>query len=308
MSKITQALEKAARERLQRNQEQVVAATAPVTVSVVIPRLGEIASAGAIQVDPHIVSLAAPASPIAEQYRILRSNLASVKMRPGSKVVMVTSAVNGEGKSVTAINLALTMARQESLKVLLLDADMRKSSVPKWLGLKDQSHGLSTVLSHGGELNGALVSLESPRLAVLPAGPIPDHPAELLESIAMKRLLAALKTQFDLIIVDAPPVLPVADPGIIAAQSDGVLLVVRAGRTQRKTVQQAQELLKRVKANLLGCVLTHVEYYLPGYYRYYHYYRQSIKGQGRGAVAQPGKPSTPETASASRISPGAPAS
>ena len=283
MSKITQALEKAARERLQRTEEQVTAAAAPVIVPVVtVPRIGEIASAGAVQIDPHIVSIAAPSSPIAEQYRILRSNLASVKLRQGSKVIMVTSAVNGEGKSITSINLALTMARQENLKVVLVDADMRKSSVPTWLGLRDHQSGLSTVLSNGGELNGALVSLESPRLAVLPAGPIPHHPAELLESIAMKRLIAALRMQFDLIIVDAPPMLPVADPGIIAAQTDGVLLVVRAGRTQRKTVQQAQELLKRVKANLLGCVLTHVEYYLPGYYRYYHHYRQS-KEPGRGA-------------------------
>jgi len=188
------------------------------------------------------------------------------------------------------------MARQESLRVVLVDADMRKSSVPRWLGLRDGSKGLSTVLSRDGELNGSLVSLQSPRLTVLPAGPVPEGPAELLESTNMKRLLASLKAQFDLIIVDAPPVLPVADPGILAGQADGVLLVIRAGKTQRKTILQAQELLKKAKAHLLGCVLTHVEYYLPGYYRYYHYYRDGKQAADRKRPAN-GKPAadgTPE--------------
>lgn len=275
MSKITQALEKAARERLQRTQAQpTVPSAAPVVVPVAArTRLGAISSAGAVQIDPHIVSAGDPESPIAEQYRILRTNLQSLRLRTGPKVLVITSAVNDEGKSVTAANLALTLSRQENLRVVLVDADMRKSSIPKWLGLTDRTIGLSTALRNGGELDGSLVSLESPKLTILPAGPRPDHPAELLESVGMKRLLATLKTQFDVVIVDAPPVLPVADPGILAAQADGVLLVVRAGRTQRRTVRQAQELLRKMKANVLGVVLTHLEYYLPGYYRYYHYYR-----------------------------------
>jgi capsular exopolysaccharide synthesis family protein len=279
MSKITQALEKAARERLQRGQDEpTVSTTSPVVVSLATRRgVGEVTPAGQVEIDPHIVSAAAPKSAIAEQYRILRTNFLSLRMRSGSKMILLTSAVPGEGKSVTAVNLALSLARQENLRVVLIDADMRKSSIPRWLGLKDRRAGLSTVLERGGELDGSLVSLESPRLTVLPAGPVPDHPAELLESIAMKRVLATLKNQFDLVIVDAPPVLPVADPSILAAQADGVLLVVRAGKTQRKTVLAAQELLKKAKANIIGGVLTHVEYYLPGYRRYYHYYRQAAE-------------------------------
>src|SRR3989338_203127 len=284
MSKITQALEKAACERLQAQREPapspsepVPATTAPAAPAELFigPRIREIAPAGEIQVDPHIVSANDSTSPIAEQYRIVCTNLKPLQSRPGPKVILLTSAVNGEGKSVTAINLALTFARHEHLRVVLLDADMRKSSVPRWLGLKDRRHGLSTVLQRGGEVNGSLVSLQSPKLTILPAGPAVSHPAELLESVAMKRLLATLKTQFDLIIVDAPPVLPVTDPPILPSQSDGVLLVVRAGKTQRKTVVAAQELLKKARANLLGCVLTHVEYYLPGYAKYYHYYRSA---------------------------------
>ena len=281
MSKITKALEKAARERLQGSHEPIVTApSGPVTVPLMPAspaagsRFEDIVLAGQVAIDPHIVSAANPNSPISEQYRILRTNFQSLRLRPGPQTLVITSAVNGEGKSVTSTNLALTLARQENLRVVLVDGDMRKSSIPKWLGLPKRQEGLSTILErHGGELNGSLVRLQSPRLAVLPAGPVPKHPDELLGSVNMKRLLATLKTQFDVILIDAPPILPVADARILASLVDGVLLVVRAGRTQRGTVQHAQQLLKPVKANLVGCILTHVEYYLPGYSRYYRYQR-----------------------------------
>ena len=288
MSKITKALEKAARERLQQLQEKPTVTAKAATIPLELLNLAQIAPAGSAQVDPHIVSASDSKSPIAEQYRILRTNLQSLRlpaatraaqagMRPGAKVVVVTSAVHGEGKSVTTVNLALTLARQENLKVVLIDGDLRKSSIDKWLGLPQREEGLSTVLQRGGELNGSLIRLQDPSLAILPAGPTPDHPTELLESSSMRRLLATLKTQFDVILIDSPPVLPVADPAILGAQADGVILVVRAGKTQRKTVQHTQALLSQVKANILGCVLTHVEYYMPGYYRYYHYYRYGAK-------------------------------
>lgn len=285
MSKITKALEKAARERLQRLQEQPTVKAKAVEIPLAIPaQIGEIASVDRIEIDPHIISATDPKSPIAEQYRILRTNLQSLRMRPGSKVLVVTSAVHGEGKSVTAVNLAMTLSRQENLKVVLVDADLRKGTIQKWLGLADRSEGLSGALQQGGELNGSLMRLQDPPLAILPAGEPPEHPAELLESSAMRRLLATLKMEFDVVIVDAPPVLPVADPGILAAQADGMLMVVRAGKTQRRTVAQAQALLKQMKANIIGCVLTHVEYYLPGYYRYYHYYRTQDSDKRQATV------------------------
>jgi len=291
MSKITKALEKAARERFQRQQDRATVTAKSTTIPLVDPGhrgVGDIASAGRIEIDPHIVTAADPKSPISEQYRILRTNLQSLRLRPGPKAIVVTSAVHGEGKSVTAINLALTLSRQENLRVVLIDGDLRKGTIHKWLGLSsERSGGLSSVLRNNGELNGSLLRLQDPPLAVLPAGEMPDHPAELLESSHMKRLIATLKTQFDVVIIDAPPVLPVADPGILAAHADGVLLVVRAGKTQRKTVAQAQASLQQMKANILGCVLTHVEYYLPGYYRYYHYYRTAEKEAKAGNGATP---------------------
>ena len=292
MSKITQALEKAARERGHRPaapQEPTVTA-GPVVVSVtpVFTRrgVGHVASAGQVKIDPHIISAADPKSPIAEQYRMLRANLESLHMRPSVKVIVVTSAVRGEGKSVTAVNLALTFARKPNMRVVLVDADMRKSSVPKWLGLTECRQGLSTILQQDGELDGSLIRLEYPPLNILPAGPCPDHPAELLQSTNMRRLLATLRAEFDLVVLDAPPLLPVADPGILASQADGALLVVRIGKTHRKAVLEAQGIITKLKAKVLGCVLTHVEHYLPGYERYYRYYQQHEQREGRAPSTQ----------------------
>ena len=289
MSKITRALEKAARERLQRANEQATVSSSGIVVPVIpvpaaqaVPdRLGEIAAAGRVTIDPHIVSATAPTSPIAEQYRILRTNLQSLRLKPGVRVIVVTSAVHGEGKSVTSINLAMSLARQEKLRVVLVDADMRRSSVPKWLGLGARPQGFSTALLRDGELDGCLIQFQDPPLTVLPAGPTAEHPAELLESVALKRVIATLRAQFDLVIVDAPPMLPVADAGILAAQADGVILVVRAGKTQRRAALQAHEHIKQMKARLIGCVLTHVEYYLPGHAQYYRYQRAAADGNGK---------------------------
>jgi len=296
MSKITKALEKAARERRWREQTLAAASvSAPQTVASTPDVNESVLARTDSTVDAHIVSLADSGSPIAEQYRILRANLQSVKWGPGAKVFTVTSALNGEGKSVTAVNLALTWARQEQMRVVLVDADLRKGSVHRWLGLEASREGLSTVLQRDGHLNGALIKLSSVPLTVLLAGPETEHPAELLESSGMKRVLATLKAQFDVIIIDTPPVLPVADPGIIAAQTDGAVFVVRAGRTQRKTALQAHALLTQMNATVLGCVLTHVEHYLAGYYGYYRYHRYGSTPEDAPAPSEEARPQASAT-------------
>lgn len=275
MSKITKALEKAARERLHREQEQLKAAakaTSEVATPLASPVLGKGVAEDQFHFDPHIVVESAPRSPIAEQYRILRTNLQSKRKASGAKVLLVTSAINGEGKSVTSFNLALSLAEQEGAKVLLLDADLRRGSIHTWLGLKEEK-GLSTALTNGAALEDLVVRIPTAGLFVLPAGPCPEHPAQLLESGQMKRLMENLRRQFDVIVVDSPPLLSVADACILERLTDGTALVVQSGRTQRKTVLQAQALLKQVKAKLVGCILTHVEYYTPGYKGYYAYYR-----------------------------------
>ena len=283
MSKITQALEKAARERLKQLEQRPTAPSAAVSVALTPPSDGPVATAvDHVNLDPHLVSMTDVKSPIAEQYRILKANFQSQRGRDNIKIIVVTSAMRAEGKTVTSLNLALTLARDEQLRVALVDGDMRKGSINRWLGLDESPTGLSTVLRGGGVLNGSLLKLQSPPLTILPAGPIPDDPAGLLESSAMKRLIATLKAQFDLVIIDAPPVMAVADPGILASQADAALLVVRAGKTQRKTILQAQHRLQQMKVDVMGCVLTHMEYYMPGYYRYYQEYKkEKLQRDGR---------------------------
>ena len=282
MSKITKALEKAARERLQRQEEQPTVAPKATEIRVVASGLASTRALDTLTIDPHLVAASDPQSPIAEQYRILRTNLQSLRKLSDLKTLLVTSSIRGEGKSVTAINLALTLAQQRHLKVLLMDADLRRGQLHKWLGF-EAGRGLSTALTNGLELDDLIVTLQDTGLSILPSGPAPANPAELLDSGAMKRLLDRLRTQYDVIVIDSPPVLPVADPGILGRLVDGVLFVIRSGSTQQRTVQQAYELLKQSKARMLGSVLTHVEHYIPGYYKYYHYYRDDEKaGNGNG--------------------------
>jgi capsular exopolysaccharide synthesis family protein len=281
MSKITKALEKAARDRARRAQDEPIVHARPTEIRVTHIGPASTRPAGQIQIDPHLVAAWDPKSPISEQYRILRTNLQSIKRVAEARTLLVTSSVHDEGKSVTSINLALTMAQQEGMRVLLIDADLRRPSIHRWLGL-DNSNGLSEALQEGGVPDERIVALESPPLSVMPAGNEPKNPAELLDSTAMKRLMDRLKQSYDIIIIDSPPMLPVADPGIVGRSVDGVLFVVRAGRTQQRTVLQAFALLKQAKVRLMGCVLTHVEHYIPGYYRYYQYYRYGNKDGASG--------------------------
>ncbi|MCM8812091.1 MAG: CpsD/CapB family tyrosine-protein kinase [Candidatus Omnitrophica bacterium] len=293
MSKITKALEKAARERLRRRQleETVAAASAPAQESKAVA--GEKKEAAHplpahvsrpkmvapeklkfnenLKINPHIIVAADPKSPIAEQYRIVRTNLQSMKPLTEARALLVTSSVHGEGKSVTSLNLALSLAQQEGLRVLLIDADLRASTIHQWLGFTPQK-GLSNALSDSGVIDPYLVNVVESKLWVLPAGPVPSHPAELLDSANMKQIIETARKQYDIVLIDSPPVLPVADPGILSRMVDGTILVVRSGKTQRATVEKTKALLKQTKAKIIGCILTHAEFFTSNYYGYSYYY------------------------------------
>ena len=293
MSKITKALEKAARDRSRRQQEHATIQAKTTEIRVAAPSGLTTRPVTQLRIDPHLVAASDPQSPISEQYRILRTNLQSMKRLSETRSVLVTSSVHGEGKSVTSINLALTMAQQEGMRVILIDGDLRRPTVHQWLGLSNEQ-GLSNALTQGARLEDLVVTLESPTLSILPAGPMPKHPAELLDSAAMKRLMERLRTEYDLLVVDSPPALPVADPGILARYVDGVLFVVRSGKTQQRTVLQAFSLLKQAKVKMLRSVLTHVEHYIPGYYRYYHYYRYVHKNSNGSPATGGAAPISPD--------------
>jgi capsular exopolysaccharide synthesis family protein len=199
-----------------------------------------------------LVAGLAPKSHAAEQYRQLRTRLAHAEGANNLRTVLVTSPQKGEGKSVTAANLALTMAQELQRRVVLVEADLRKPSLQELLGLPP-GLGLAEYLAGACELRDALKFLPDHNLTVLPAGAAPTNPAELLGSTAMRRMLDQLRTRFDRVILDAPPVLPLADVAVLAPIVDGTLLVVRAGVTPKPAIENALRAFD--SSRLLGIVL-----------------------------------------------------
>lgn len=260
MGKITEALKKVADERVARIQKKP-------DIQYVVKK------AENTKVEPHVVAFHDPSSPVGEQYKIIRTNIQSLRAKGDYKTFLVTSSVNGEGKTVTSVNLSLTMANDLNNKsILLIDADMRKGRVARYLGLNAKP-GLSEILKGEIEANEAFVSPNIKNLTILPSGRVPKNPAELLASKKMSSLLAFLKPRFDYIFIDSPPVMPLTDPCIIGGMTDGVVLVVQAARTQRDMVKTVENRLQQAHANLLGYIITNVEYHLPHYlYRYVHEY------------------------------------
>ncbi|WP_051760424.1 polysaccharide biosynthesis tyrosine autokinase [Herbidospora cretacea] len=188
----------------------------------------------------------------AEAFRALRTNLRFVGADGGPRSLLVTSCGSGEGKSTLAINLALAVAGT-GRRVALVDADLRRPSVARLLGLEGRSMGLTDVLAGSARLPEVLQRRQD--LDVLPGGPVPADPGELAGSPGMRRLIADLAADHDLVVVDAPPLLPVSDAVVLATACDGVLLVARAGRTRRESLAQAVARLTRVDARLVGGVL-----------------------------------------------------
>jgi len=201
---------------------------------------------------PILVGGLAPKSLAAEQYRQLRTRLAHFEGTSNLRTVLVTSPQKGEGKSVTSANLALTMAQELQRRVILVDADLRKPSLQALFGLAG-GPGLSELLTGAAELKDVMTFLPDHNLTVIHAGSCPANPAELLGSTAMRRLLDQLRTRFDRIILDTPPVLPLADVAVLAPLVDGTLLVVRAGVTPKPAIENALRAFD--SSRLLGVVL-----------------------------------------------------
>lgn len=260
MGRITDALKKVADERIQRIQKKP-------ELQYVVKRIEN------TRIDEHVVSFHDPSSVIGEQYKIIRTNIQSLKTTKDYKTFLITSSITGEGKTLTSINLSMAMAHDLNNKsVLLIDADMRKGKVAKYLGI-NSAPGLSDLLKGEAAPDSAFVTPSIDNLTVIPAGRTPRNPAELLGSKKMKSLLAELKTRFDYIFIDSPPVMPLTDPCILGAMVDGVIMVIQAGRTQRDIIKHAENRLGQAQAKTIGYIMTNVEYHLPHYlYRYVHKY------------------------------------
>jgi capsular exopolysaccharide synthesis family protein len=193
-------------------------------------------------------------SAIAEAFRKLRTNLQFLAVDNPPRVIVITSSTPSEGKSTTAINIALALAEAEH-NVVLVDGDMRRPSLHKYLDLVGPV-GFSTVLAGGASLDEALQKTRFNGLTVLTAGTVPPNPSELLGSLAAKKLLTVLRAQFDYVIVDSSPLLAVTDAAILAANSDGVLMMARFGQTKRDQLAHAIGNLEDVGASVLGAVFT----------------------------------------------------
>jgi capsular exopolysaccharide synthesis family protein len=215
-----------------------------------------------------LVALNNPKSHAAEAFRGLRSSLLLSSIDIPPRVIVVTSAFPGEGKTTTAVNAAIAFA-QRGERVLLVDADLRRGSLDRVFGMDDRGFGLSTVLTQPASQKSLANPLaELPSLAVLPTGPRPPNPAEMLSSNRMEEQLRQWALEFDRVVIDTAPVLAVSDTQAMAALADTVILVARAGMTRKRALVRARDLLWRINAPIAGVVVNDVDMRLENFYTY----------------------------------------
>ena len=248
-----------------------------------------------------------PKSPVAEAYRTLRTNIQFERMERGGKVLVVTSPTLQEGKTTTIVNLALTMA-QNGQKTLLVGANMRRPSIHRFFGIerepglsdilvgnaqwRDCVRGVADILMGRFEMEDVMAAPGLDNLHIIEAGPIPPNPSELLSTQAMTDFLRAVAAEYDIVLVDTPPILPVTDSAIVSGKADGVLLVYQAGKVGRLVLKRAKTHLESARAQVWGVVLNDLQTEVSGYtytHYYTHYYGEEAPGEpprGGGSVVQ----------------------
>lgn len=230
--------------------------------------------AGAPRIARTLCTFHSPKSREAEAYRGVRTGLFYSTQGKGHKVIQITSPSMGDGKSTLAANLAISIAQAEK-KVILIDADFRRPTVHHLFGLSPK-RGLGSVIGGDAELAEVILPSGIPGLSILPCGPIPPNPAELLSLPRFKELLDYIREQFDFVIVDTPPLLAVTDPCMVVPLVDGVVLTLRISKQNRPAAQRAKEILATLAATVVGVVVNAVNHHGQGYgygygYGYYGY-------------------------------------
>lgn len=251
-----------------------------------LPTLGTITRLGRIRrPGDHLVTLEEAVSPVAEAYRGLRTNIQFATLNSPTPQLLLTSASPGEGKTTTACNLAITIA-YSGKRVILIDGDLRRPSVHRFFGISNQTGLTSLLLDEQLPVEAVLVETPIAGLRILPSGPLPPNPADILDSEPLHHRLAQLEALAEAIIFDSPPVLAVADATILGAYCSGVILVVDAGRTRTAAVRRAREDLEQLHLKVLGVVLNKVK---PGRGRgYYHYDYYNHVSNGRSGKSRGG--------------------
>jgi len=250
-----------------------------------VPRMPDGATAGS-----ELAILSNSQSAGTEAYRVLRTNLQFAAIDRPLRTLMITSPAPGEGKSRTVANLAAALA-QAGKRVVLIDADLHKPRLHRLFGLRNNIGLTTALLEEHPALDGLIQDSPVPNLSVLTSGPLPPNPAELLGSARAKELLAQLLDRADMVLLDSPPTVALADAAILSTQTDGVLLVLDAGRTRREVARRALEALNRVNARVLGTVINRMPLKGDGYYYYYYSYDNysTEDGQSAGGGSRSGR-------------------
>jgi capsular exopolysaccharide synthesis family protein len=277
MSKFTKALEKIQETREEPKpelkKESVSKYPAMEDMRERVPFLDRITTVRNTIPDNRLIMMRFPDSMIAEQYRMLRTSLKSQLTQQQAKVILICSSIHSEGKTVSASNLAVSLAENGDAKVALVDADLRRGKVAEYFGFGKDRAGLTELLSdeHMSPrqvmLRGALKNL-----FVIPRGAIAKKPSDLCSSNKFQILIAELRAHFDYVIIDAPPIMSVADAGILAKETDGIVFVIQVGRTPKSVIAHSHSLLKQAGTKMLGYVLTNVEFQSADYRYYSNYY------------------------------------
>jgi len=216
----------------------------------------------------HLIAKINPRSPISEQYRTLRTNIQFSGVDKDVNSLLLTSSEPSAGKSMTSANLAIVFA-QQGLKTLLVDGDMRKPTVHYTFRM-DNLKGLSNAIVDSHTFAGIAKSSDIDNLDIIPSGPVPPNPSELLASEKFRKGFEIAQETYDMIIIDSPPMLAVTDAQILASILDGVVLVARSGKTETDQLKESVNLIKNVQGNLIGTVLNDVE--KTNNDNYYYYY------------------------------------
>lgn len=213
----------------------------------------------------NLITLSDPRSPVSEAYRTLRTNLSFSSLDEPIRTLVVTSPAPDEGKSTTIANLAVTMA-QGGRSTILVDCDLRRPALHTLFGCRSEPGLTNLLLEEDGQP--ALQQTEVEGLQLLPSGPLPPNPADLLGSQKIDKVIASLAEMADVVLFDAPPVIAVTDAAVLGAKVDGVLLVISAGKTRREHAQRAKEMLEKANVRIVGAALTNApkDSSIGGYY------------------------------------------
>jgi capsular exopolysaccharide synthesis family protein len=245
--------------------------TAPVAAAApFVAEVGKAERPDGIELVPHLF----PNSRLAESYRSIRTALLLSSADSPVKTVAVTSALPGEGKTVTVANLAVTLA-QSGKTVLIVDADLRRPRQHRLFKVKN-TFGLTTYLTDSIELKSVVKSTDIPNLFLINAGPVPPNPAELLGSEKMTRFIRMMSEECDHVLFDLPPMMEISDALVLGAKVDGLVLVVHGDKTSREALKKTREKLDLLKVRTIGVVINNVDlprhgaYYYKDYYHGYH--------------------------------------